>query len=461
MTRFGSREVLQILDVKPHVLRYWEQVLPLVRSQRDESGHRVWTAAQVRMLQRLRHLVVRRGMSVHAAGETILREAESAPGNVKAGLEALRSELVATLQRIHAGGAAASVTGVRTEAAAPTGVDGDPARAGDNRHNGPNVVDPVAAGLAPPPTARENDWFGGPLFPATRRLPPSDAVVTADAGTKNPAVSGRSAARTAVPPLRSVRIVYRHLFAFSGADPAVSRAVPDVLRRILALRTASSETPIIVCAPAAAAGRFREAFSSWNGPELSVVPVPTISYRRGAWISPLLSVVIALATDPAWQQRISQLGAEYAYLWAADNPDAPPVFVPSATALADSGVIMTAHPAGTRRLIGESLVLRLGNARLYRDLLACGHWSVGPVLVNGAGNAALPAIAGAPTRVEERSHHADTVQQGWRYDIRLRDLRAVRPLWYAVPRSAGPSLWRGYDWQSQMPAVWPELGTME
>nr|MDA3948085.1 hypothetical protein [Spirochaeta sp.] len=269
-------------------------------------------------------------------------------------------------------------------------------------------------------------------------------------------------AETPVPPLTSVRIVYRHLFAFSGGDPSVSRAVPVLLRRILAMRTAASETPIIVCAPVGATERFREAFASWTGPDLSVASVPTISYRGGVWTSPLLSVVIALATDPAWRERITTLGAEYAYLWAADNPDAPSNLAPSPAALADSGVIMTAHPAASHTLIGESLVLRLSDERLYRRVLSCGHWSVGPVSVDAGSTGSTPEAApSALAGVAERSRPADTLQQGWRYDIRLRDLRALRPPWYAVPRSAGPSLWRGYDWQSQMPAVWPELGTME
>ena len=285
MTRFGSREVLQILDVKPHVLRYWEQILPLIRSQRDETGHRVWTAAQVRILQRLRHLVVRRGMSVHAAGETILREGESAPGNVKAGLEAVRSELVATLQRLQEGGGRSGDTdankrsggtgdagnsGSTGSVAERAGTEGIP---GDTGLAGRNVVDLVAEGLASPPRAAQE-----PL-PARR-----------DRDHPPPLSTAR--------PLRAVRIVYRHLFAYSGHDSSVSRPVPELLRRILEMRAASSTVPIIVCAPADHVEQFRNAFASWTGPELSVAPVPMISHRGGAWMSPLLSVVIALMTDP-------------------------------------------------------------------------------------------------------------------------------------------------------------------
>ncbi|MFW5827813.1 MAG: MerR family transcriptional regulator, partial [Alkalispirochaeta sp.] len=35
---YEAREVLRILGVKPHVLRYWEQSLPLIRPGRNESG---------------------------------------------------------------------------------------------------------------------------------------------------------------------------------------------------------------------------------------------------------------------------------------------------------------------------------------------------------------------------------------------------------------------------------------
>ena len=57
-------EVAEALGVAPHVLRYWEQELPLRLSDRNRGGHRVYSEDDVDKLTRVKRLVVDQGVSV-------------------------------------------------------------------------------------------------------------------------------------------------------------------------------------------------------------------------------------------------------------------------------------------------------------------------------------------------------------------------------------------------------------
>ena len=57
-------EVAEVLGVPPHVVRYWEQELPLRLSERNRGGQRVYGAEDVDKLARVKALVVDQGVSV-------------------------------------------------------------------------------------------------------------------------------------------------------------------------------------------------------------------------------------------------------------------------------------------------------------------------------------------------------------------------------------------------------------
>jgi len=57
-------EVAEILGVAPHVVRYWEQELPLRLSERNRGGQRVYSPEDVDKLARVKRLVVDQGVSV-------------------------------------------------------------------------------------------------------------------------------------------------------------------------------------------------------------------------------------------------------------------------------------------------------------------------------------------------------------------------------------------------------------
>jgi DNA-binding transcriptional MerR regulator len=96
MSSYGIGEVEKLLGVKAHVIRYWEKEIPLIRSRRDRGGRRVYAKQDLLMLFRLKHLLYDRRFTIQGAREQLFREyaGDNASQNIKADIDALRSELV-------------------------------------------------------------------------------------------------------------------------------------------------------------------------------------------------------------------------------------------------------------------------------------------------------------------------------------------------------------------------------
>jgi DNA-binding transcriptional MerR regulator len=103
MASYGIGEVEKLLGVKAHVIRYWEKEIPLIQSSRDQGGRRVYAKRDILMLFRLKHLLYDRRFTIQGAREQLFREyvGETAPQDLKASLEALRSELVDMYALVH------------------------------------------------------------------------------------------------------------------------------------------------------------------------------------------------------------------------------------------------------------------------------------------------------------------------------------------------------------------------
>ena len=217
MKRYSSREVLDILGIRAHVLRYWEQTLPIIRATRDDTRHRVFTAAQVRMLQRIRYLVVDRGISVNAAGETLIAEAGTTPASVKGGLEAVRDELIGALRAVRRSADRAKAIG-RVPAADRGPVDA-PGISPDEARPTADYLDIYAHGVATAdPPRRVRDASSTPGIRRARIRPP----VARDRSPREDRVT---------------RVAYRHLSAYGPQSRSDTEEIPTILARILRYRS--------------------------------------------------------------------------------------------------------------------------------------------------------------------------------------------------------------------------------
>jgi len=94
MTAYPVGEVRRLLNVKGHVLRYWEQEFPLVQPTRDLFGHKLYSGRDVRLLLRIRHLLHDLRFTVEGARARLLEELSGETQDLRANLDAARAELL-------------------------------------------------------------------------------------------------------------------------------------------------------------------------------------------------------------------------------------------------------------------------------------------------------------------------------------------------------------------------------
>lgn len=75
---YSIGEVGDLVDLEPHVLRYWESKFDVLQPQRDQDGHRVYTEDDVVTVRRIQHLLKEEKYTIEGARQVFEREKERA-----------------------------------------------------------------------------------------------------------------------------------------------------------------------------------------------------------------------------------------------------------------------------------------------------------------------------------------------------------------------------------------------
>jgi DNA-binding transcriptional MerR regulator len=67
-------EVSELLDVKAHVLRYWETQFASLRPRKNRAGARMYRPKDVELLREIRHLLHERGFTIAGARRKLSEE---------------------------------------------------------------------------------------------------------------------------------------------------------------------------------------------------------------------------------------------------------------------------------------------------------------------------------------------------------------------------------------------------
>lgn len=94
MKRKSLGEVCRLLDLRPHVVRYWEQTIPLFEPEKNTGGRRTYGEREIHLLYRLKYLVQERKFTLEGALQALVEESEDQFGNTKANIQSLRRELL-------------------------------------------------------------------------------------------------------------------------------------------------------------------------------------------------------------------------------------------------------------------------------------------------------------------------------------------------------------------------------
>jgi DNA-binding transcriptional MerR regulator len=98
--RYKIGEVSQLLGVKQHVIRYWEEEIPFIAPKKSKSGRRVYTDRELQLLLRLKHLLYEKRYTIEGARERIWKETASSQADLAARIAAVRSELISVWEKI-------------------------------------------------------------------------------------------------------------------------------------------------------------------------------------------------------------------------------------------------------------------------------------------------------------------------------------------------------------------------
>ncbi|MFW5745031.1 MAG: MerR family transcriptional regulator [Spirochaetota bacterium] len=100
MRRYSIGAVCRALEVKPHIVRYWEREVGILSPGKDNGGRRAYTEADLQLLFRIKYLVHERKYTVKGAAMRIVEEASGKGADTKARIHEVRGELLSVLGRI-------------------------------------------------------------------------------------------------------------------------------------------------------------------------------------------------------------------------------------------------------------------------------------------------------------------------------------------------------------------------
>lgn len=85
-TYYTISQVAEKLQVRPHVLRYWETQFPMLRPRKGRSGSRMYREREVELLERIRILLYDKGFTLKGARRRLRLEQKKEPEEGQLGL---------------------------------------------------------------------------------------------------------------------------------------------------------------------------------------------------------------------------------------------------------------------------------------------------------------------------------------------------------------------------------------
>jgi DNA-binding transcriptional MerR regulator len=72
-------EVSELVEVKPHVLRYWETQFSMLRPRKNRAGNRMYRPDEIKLLLRIKDLLYGRRFTIAGARRRLLDERKEGP----------------------------------------------------------------------------------------------------------------------------------------------------------------------------------------------------------------------------------------------------------------------------------------------------------------------------------------------------------------------------------------------
>ena len=80
-------EVSELLDVKPHVLRYWETQFTTLRPRKNRAGNRMYRPEEIKLLYTIKDLLYGRRFTIAGARRSLAAERKAPTGQLDMGFK--------------------------------------------------------------------------------------------------------------------------------------------------------------------------------------------------------------------------------------------------------------------------------------------------------------------------------------------------------------------------------------
>lgn len=100
MKNYQIGDICKLLNIKAHVLRYWEQEMSFLSPRKDSFGKRIYSQRDIELLFRIKYLLHEKRYTIEGARNKIWEEIQNSQPDIKASLSELRAELVNAAHKI-------------------------------------------------------------------------------------------------------------------------------------------------------------------------------------------------------------------------------------------------------------------------------------------------------------------------------------------------------------------------
>ena len=99
---YSIGEVSEMTGLETHVLRYWETEFKELKPRKNRAGHRTYTSEDIRIVERIQHLLKERGWTIKGAQKMLSAEESGAGDEHMRNLVELRRFLKDVLEQLEA-----------------------------------------------------------------------------------------------------------------------------------------------------------------------------------------------------------------------------------------------------------------------------------------------------------------------------------------------------------------------
>ncbi len=100
MGQYLIGDVCRVLNLKPHVIRYWEKEISFISPVKDQGGRRIYSHSDINILFRIKYLLYEKKYTIEGAKQKLFEELSSGRPNTAASIRSLRSDLLALYHKV-------------------------------------------------------------------------------------------------------------------------------------------------------------------------------------------------------------------------------------------------------------------------------------------------------------------------------------------------------------------------